>query len=182
MLVAVACNKQAAVSPAQNQKQTDETASRQTYDNTQYNYEVKYPKEYRLNPQATATTVSIPQSLYPKTNFGQANLSVNLYFNGQESCEKYTFNNSMVFPGKEITKESLNGNTFYALTYNSAAAGTAYKTKLYRNFRNNVCYEINLTFGVGNIGNYTPGTVTAVDENDVWKRLNQLLGTFKFTK
>ncbi|OHB09612.1 MAG: hypothetical protein A3H60_00660 [Candidatus Zambryskibacteria bacterium RIFCSPLOWO2_02_FULL_44_12b] len=159
-----------------------QTRNWQTYDNTQYNYEIRYPAEFQLNPQTAGTIVSIPRNLYPKTNFGQANLSVNLYFNGESACKNYTFNNSMIFPGKQIRNEVLNSNIFYTLQYDSAGAGTTYKTRLYRIFRDNVCYEINLTVGIGDIGNYPPDTVIGVDENDIWNKLSQVLGTFKFIK
>lgn len=153
----------------------------QTYKNTQYGFQFSYAKAYELDPSGSQAnffkneakslvSVSVPQSLYPKTNFGSANLGVAVQ---QKSVESSCL--------KASETEEINGTLFHRSEVDGAAAGTHYQTKIYRVFRNPDCFEVSLTVGIANIGNFEPGAVLEVDENDIWNKLDQLLKTFKFT-
>src|SRR5258708_10636468 len=78
---------------------------------------------------------------------------------------------------KSIT---LNSRQFFTDEFSGAAAGTKYDTKIYRILRDSTCYEINLTAGIANIGNFEQGAVTEITLADVMPRLEAIAGTFNF--
>jgi hypothetical protein len=153
----------------------------QTYTNTDFGFVFNYDKNYALdisgnqanffkNPGVSLVSASIPQSFYPKTNFGLANLTIAVQTKStQKACEA------------SAKTEQINGTTFHVSEESGAAAGTYYQSKIYRIFQNQHCFEVSLTTGIANIGNFEPGTTTEVDANNVWKRLDEMLMTFKFT-
>lgn len=152
-----------------------------TYTNTEFGFQLSYDKDYAFdtsgnqanffkNPGKSLVSASIPQSFYPKTNFGSADLTVAVQLKSVESSCSAAAKTAEV-----------NGTTFHVSEEDGAAAGTHYQTKIYRVFRNQNCFEVSLTIGIANIGNFEPGAVSEVDANDVWGRLDQMLKTFKFT-
>ncbi|HTL39831.1 MAG TPA: hypothetical protein VL306_03410 [Methylomirabilota bacterium] len=166
-----------------------------TYTNDKYALQIQYPKTdefvlsskdsavenfFRTNGQSLAS-ISLPQTAYPKTNFGSARVNIAVregtfvenciyYFNGSTT--------SNTLDGSAI----VNRNPAFTTEFTDAAAGTQYETHLYHIPHNNICYEISLTVGTGNIDNYPAGTVSEVNKADVWNKLNSILNTFKFTK
>lgn len=153
-----------------------------TYQNAEYGFQFNYDKNYEIDISGnqanffkhTAKSLvssSIPQSLYPKTNFGSANLTVAVQPQSQESSCTVSTDKT----------EEINGILFHKSENAGAAAGTRYQTKIYRVFHNQDCFEVSLTIGVANIGNYTPGAVTEVNQDEVWGKLMQIFSTFKFT-
>ncbi|MEJ0021308.1 MAG: carboxypeptidase-like regulatory domain-containing protein [Candidatus Doudnabacteria bacterium] len=152
-----------------------------TYTNTEYGFQFNYDKNYDLDTSgnqanffkhAAKSLISavLPQSLYPKTNFGSANLTVAVQPQSSES--------NCIAAAKTY---EVNGVIFHESDENQGAAGTNYQTRIYRVFHGQDCMEVSQTIGIANIGNYTPGAVAEVDANAVWKRLDEMLKTFKFS-
>jgi hypothetical protein len=77
---------------------------------------------------------------------------------------------------------TINGVKFYWTNGTGAGAGNLYDSKIYRNFTSPNCLEFSVTIYTSNIGNYPPGTVTEVDKAPIWKKLDDILKTVKFTK
>jgi hypothetical protein len=158
-----------------------DTSGAKTFTSAQYGFEFNYDKNYVfdqsstqtnffVHPAVTLVSVSIPQNSYPKTNFGSANFTIATQRQSQaSSCEA------------AAKTQEVNGINFHESEETQGAAGTTYKTKIYRTFYNDICYEASLTAGIANIGNYDPGSVTAVNETDVWNKLQAVFDTFKFT-
>lgn len=152
----------------------------ETYRNNQYNFAISYDKNYVLdessdaanffrNPAKTLASISIPQTIYPDTNFVSGVITVAVQEQSSLGpCER-----------AESTK-TINDVVFHESETEQAAAGTKYKTRLYRVFSNESCFEVSLTAAVANIGNFESGTVTEVSETNLWYRLNAVLETFKF--
>ena len=154
--------------------------SMSVYQNSQYGFEISYDKNYSLdpsgnaanffkNPGQTVVSISIPSAFYPDTNFGSARATVAVQADSsQPACERAP------------DTKTINGVVFHESAITGAAAGTRYDTKLYRVFENDDCYEISLTAGIANIGNFEPGAMQEVDADDVWQRLTVIAETFKF--
>ncbi len=164
----------------------------QTYTNSDYGFEVKYDKQYILSTSGdqenyfrtngkTLATIALPQNSYPNTNFGSADATFAVRENTSESdCALYMYSAGSALTMKETM--TINGNKAYHAEFDGAAAGTRYATQVYHLSRNNTCFEINLTAGIANIGNYESGTAIEVNETEVWNKLDVILNTFKFTK
>jgi hypothetical protein len=139
------------------------------YQNAEYGFAFDYDKDYTLSTSGeepnffqfegkTLASVSMPQSEYPDTNLGSARATVAVQTESTKSvCEQ---------------KRDMN--------LESAAAGTRYKTRVFRVFGNGNCYEISFTVGIANIENYEPGAVREVDERDVWNKIMGVMNTFNF--
>jgi hypothetical protein len=124
--------------------------------------------------------LQLPKETYPGTNFGNADLGLSaVYVASLEECLAYPGSDSQsVFDIKQSTV--LSGITYYTSTSTGAAAGNIYDSKNYRTYQNQFCFSAAETLHTSNIGNYDPGTVTAVDEDAVWARLDAILQTVKF--
>jgi|SRR3989344_3152754 len=158
----------------------DSAESLITYQNSEYGFQISYEKNYLpddsgaganyfKNPGQTAVSISIPKALYPDTNFSSALATVAVQTeSSQGPCERAT-----------VTK-TINGVVFHESETDGAALGTRYQTRLYRTFKDGNCYEISLTLGTANMGNFEPGAVGEVDDGNVWQRLTAIAETFKF--
>jgi hypothetical protein len=160
------------------------------YKNDLYKFQFEYDKKYIQNSEdyqanyfkqngVVLTTISIPSSIYPKTNFGTGTATFSIKNEAsQNDCQSYV-------TGANTTKKmakttNLGPNKFYIDQFSGAAAGTRYDTVLYRILKDEVCYEINLTVGLGNIGNYEPGAVSEITKEEVLERLDNIAKTFRF--
>ena len=124
--------------------------------------------------------LQLPQETYPGTNFGNADLGLSAVpLESLEDCLNYVSSNPQsIFNINESTE--INGLTYYASLSTGAAAGNIYDSRNYRTYQNQVCFSVAETLHTTNIGNYDPGTVTAVDEDEVWVRLDAILQTVSF--
>lgn len=124
--------------------------------------------------------LQLPKETYPGTNFGNADLGLSaVYVASLEDCLAYPSSDAQaIFDIKQSTV--LNGITYYTSTSTGAAAGNIYDSKNYRTYQNQFCFSAAETLHTSNIGNYDPGTVTAVDEDAVWARLEAILQTVRF--
>ncbi len=141
-------------------------------------FEIKYPRNYQLLPAELDEIgiIAIPKEFYPNTNFIDAKVFVSMF-------EKSTMADCGTYGDKKLTDyRKINSVDFYTAEFMGAAAGNQYESKVYRTIRGSACYEIVLTLHTGNIGNYPEGEVEEVDKDDAWKRLDNILETFTFTK
>jgi len=182
LMVAAGCNT--APTSTQNQQQTSSAPQLQTYQNGTYGFEFQYPQNMVFvtpnyaNLQDKIVEVSIPQTDYPKTNFGDAAFSVSASF--ARSLASCLAMNAPENGDGFKTKTQINGQTFYMSPGSGVGAGNLYESKIYRTLSGNqTCIELNETLHTANIGNFPAGTVTAVDKNVVWSRLDAVLTTFK---
>jgi hypothetical protein len=158
-------------------------------------YQISYPKDYFLftnlqvppyassyfsDHSAAEAAIIIPTKYFQKTNFSEAGLLISKKSKlSAVDCRKYANGASSTL---DLTQsETVNGIPFAKAEFSGAAAGNLYETKLYRSFRNSTCYEISLTLHTTNIGNYPPGAVIEVEKTQAWKKLDDVLQTFKFT-
>ncbi|OGE83177.1 MAG: hypothetical protein A3B10_01555 [Candidatus Doudnabacteria bacterium RIFCSPLOWO2_01_FULL_44_21] len=163
-----------------------------TYTNDLFGFEVKYDRAYALSTAAdlenyfrtkgqTLATIAMRYNSYPNTNFGSAQATFAVREGtAAENCIYYVTGANT---SSEMTEKiSINGKEAFTAEFTGAAAGTKYTTRLYHIPHNNTCYEISLTTGIANIGNYEQGTVMELNEADIWQRLGAVVNTFKFTK
>jgi hypothetical protein len=168
------------LSPLPDTEEVQQEDTLRTYHNSEHDFALVYDKNYILdesgaaanffrNPGETLVSIAVPKSVYPDTNFGSAILAVAVQEESSEGpCERAS------------STKTINGTVFYKSETDGAAAGTAYKTELYRVFQNESCFEVSLTVGTANIANFEPGAVTEINETHVWHRLHSVLETFKF--
>lgn len=172
--------------PGENQPATT-TALFQTYKNGTYGFEFQYPSDtvfvtpnYALL-EDKIVEIGIPQTDYPKTNFGDAAFSVSASF--AKSLAACLSQNPPENGDGFKTKTELNGIPFYMTSSTGAGAGNRYNSKIYRTLSGNqTCLELNETIHTSVIDNYPPGTVTEVDKNIIQSRLDKMLSTFKFSQ
>lgn len=156
------------------------------YKNVQYNFQFNYPQEFNFTTPNYANLadkivqLELPQSAYPKTNFGDANFYASaVYAKSSEECLKLNLpEGSTGF--SDTDKVTINKVGFYETSGNGAGAGNFYESKIYRTYHNDFCFEIGETIHTSNIENYTPGTVTEVDKNPIWQKLDGILQSFAF--
>jgi hypothetical protein len=77
-------------------------------------------------------------------------------------------------------KQVINNVQFTTAEVSGVGAGNIYDSRLYRVFRNNICYEIASTLHTTQVANYPEGTVMEVNKADVWQKLDTMLDTYRF--
>lgn len=133
------------------------------------------------NPPDVRTSFVLNEQPYEGTNlFGAwVNLSSYQRLNDNDaaaSCEKVRYGDST----KDLEEQVIiNDQTWYTGTVQEAAAGTAFKTKVYHAVHEGKCAELLANIAVGNIGNWDPGAITEVDEEAVFAKLETMITTTK---
>jgi hypothetical protein len=160
-----------------------------TYANQDYGLQFEYSNRYQLDTSGaqpnyfssggkSIVSVSIPASAYPQTNFGSAKVTIAAKDEStQNECRTY-------MTGAGTTKRigstlKIESGTYYMDSFMGAAAGTAYRTEVYRVLQDKRCFEVNLTVGIASIGNFEQGSVEKVVEADVWNALYVILVNLK---
>jgi hypothetical protein len=155
-----------------------------SYQNISYNFRFNYPNDFSFvtpsyaNLEDKIVQIQVPKSTYGNTNFGDADFYVSaVYAKSLQDCLKLNLpEGSTGFVDSD--KVSINGVSYYKTAGNGAGAGNFYESKTYRTYHNDFCLEIGQTIHTSNIGNYTPGTVTEVDKNPVWQKLDGIMQSF----
>jgi hypothetical protein len=179
VLLAAACNQ----TTTNNNSGNNNQPALQTYKYAPYNFEFQYSSDFAFTEPAYAkltdkVTQLQFQSGYPNTNFVDAAFSVSA--ESSPSLQECFLAGQFASENGFNQTKNINGTTWNLATTAEAAAGNLYESRVYRTFRNNLCFELNETIHTGNIGNYPEGSVTEVDKNQVWSKLDQILNTFKF--
>ncbi len=159
------------------------TENLQTYKYLPYNFEFKYSDDFGFaSPQYgdledQIVTIQIPNTDYPKTNFGDAAFTVSVsYPKKDEDCFD---SEGRAFSQTNVT---INGIDFLTWGGTGAAAGNIYEEKVYRTMHEKYCFELREIIHTSNIGNYDPGTVTEIDKKPLWEKLDAVVSSFKFTQ
>lgn len=166
--------------------QTSKLNDLQRYKNISYGFTFLYPSNLGFvipsypSLEDKIVQLQIPQTDYPKTNFGDAAFSVSaVYSKSLSDC--LALNPPENSDGFK-TPVQINGITYYMTKSTGAGAGNLYESNAYRVLvGGQLCVELNETIHTGNIGNFPSGTVTEVDKSAVQNRLDQILNTFKFS-
>lgn len=161
------------------------SSANQIYRNDAYNFEFTYPKEFGFvtpnyaNLENQVVQLQIGGDNYPKTNLNDAAIAVSTGFaKSTKDCQDLK-NQPEGSTGFTQTA-SINGVNFDSTTGNGAGAGNFYESRVYRTLHGSFCYEITETIHTANIGNFDPGTVTEIDKNAIWNKLETITQTFKF--
>jgi hypothetical protein len=181
-MIASACNNNQNTNTT-NPPPPAQTPVMQTYRYAPYEFEFQYGSEFAFtepnyaNLGTKIVQVQLPQTTFSGTNFVDAAFSVSAQnANLQNVCLGFdAAENVSAFN----TTQVINGVTYYKATGSGAAAGNLYESRIYRSWRNNTCFELVETLHTGNLGNYPPNIV-AVNKDQVWERLNEILSTFQF--
>ena len=183
LLNVVWCDKQ----PHQSYKPPSPAASNtRTYSNATYGFTFDYPTSMELvtptygNLKDEVVQVQIPKEAYTGTNFDDAAISVSA-----QSAKSLDDCLALTPPeGSDgfKTKAIIHGVDFYVTKSSDAGAGNFYESKVYRTVKSKggTCIEISETIHTSNIDNYTPGTVTEVNQSDVQAKLDPIVQSFKF--
>ncbi|HYK92153.1 MAG TPA: hypothetical protein VE398_25550 [Acidobacteriota bacterium] len=120
--------------------------------------------------------VALPNADYKGTNFSGAAFSVSILETGKSERKCLGGDRG------PLHSEAINGVKFVVSWDAGAAAGHYMESYIYRDFRDNVCYELDLNIASASIGAFDPGTVKEFDSGEVRERLRQVLDTFRFVK
>jgi len=180
--------------PTQPSGNQDQLVDWKTYRNQQYKFEIKYPQNFLFNEGGSPmfavgeffvgtgtnlVTISLFDDSYSGTNYVDAFITLSV---GDKISEAYC-SKAQNEGSTEIIdlfkSKTIDNLQFYRGEADGAAAGTFVKDVIYHAFYNNDCYEATLNLFQGNIGNYPEGTVTQVNETEVFNRLESVLATFK---
>ncbi len=194
LLLALGCNRQVSPGPnapanhsepvSNSQQSSNSQPQLQGYANSTYGVSLQYPADFTFTDATYANLdqkivqLSLGQSSYPGTNFGDAGVAISTQSaSSLKQCLQINLPENA--KGFKETRD-INGTTFSAGQSTGAGAGNIYNSRVYRAYRNNSCYELVETIHTSNIGNYEPGTVKEVGADAVWHRLDQITKTFKF--
>lgn len=157
------------------------------YTSTQYNFSFAYSPQFSSarpsygNLKQQVVQYELNKKPYTKTNLSDAAFTVSTE-KSVNSEECYNANLPGGKPKSAPKTRIIDGVTFREYSTQGAAAGNLYEGKIFRIYRDQLCYELVETIHTTNIGNYEPGTVTEVDSASIWKQLDGLLESFSFTK
>lgn len=171
-----------------------------TYQNEAYAFSLQYPDLYTAAPGDNSAypvgsslltddsetapvlaSIKLDRSNYPNTNFAGAWVTMAIAPNQTASTCGIASDGTNNTP-LEATQEFQNIVWSESGWTAEAAAGTKFEYRIFHSLRNSTCYEVALHLATSNIGNYDPGTVTAVDENALRAQLQSIFHTFQFTK
>lgn len=155
-----------------------------TYEDAEYDFQFDYPANYIFNDtdeiymfltENPLLSVSVPSEEFSGTNLSEAQFIV-----GASEDENIMAKCEEKQAGEEdLGEKIINGRFFRVFQRADSAAGNLYDSMLYRLLDDDVCYEIALLLHSGNIGNYEPGTVLEFDKEEILKKLEEILKTFK---
>lgn len=123
----------------------------------------------------------IIRNTFKATNFDGAGVSINIdpLLHTQDKC--YDFKVSTNVAQNQGEDVMINGVNFKTATGGDAGAGHFDDVKVYRNFHNNMCYEISTHVGSSSYDNYPEGTIEHFDKNVIWSKLQGVADSFEFT-
>lgn len=166
----------------------------QTYRDSNFGFEISYPADFVLSEGGSqnydvgeffvgsgqnVVTISFSEDSYLDTNFLDGFLTVSISQNtSEQSCRQAQREGDTQIINLSAFS-SINNLAFWRGETSGAAAGTLAKDIIYHVFLNGACYEITENLFEGNIGNYPPGTVTQVNETEVFNKMDAILATFR---
>jgi hypothetical protein len=143
----------------------------------------KAPMNFVQPGGITVATVTVPDTMYPGTDFTTAFFNVNLNRNLTEAqCSQFAFldnDNANVKAGdpEKATEKVTIGSKPMTVTDDFAAnALEQAEAKYYHSYENGDCYEYVLGLGTAGFGT---GTVDAVNRDKVFGKLEKIMATVK---
>jgi len=128
---------------------------------------------YKTEPELTLQLIE--SELYEKTNLSEVYLMVSSTAEAQTVATCTEPNQNGGGPEYPVGDEVINGLTFVHSTSEGAGAGNFYQQEIYRTVQNNVCHEVIYFIHSTNASNYTPGTVTEFNRDEVMRNLQAVL-------
>jgi len=129
---------------------------------------------------ATVATVAVPSALYPGTDFASGFFSVNVNRSlSEQECSHFAFVDTRDADGEPIDAEKVKvGSTDMEMTAEFSGSATKQaEAQYYHNYDNGACYEFVL--GLGTAGYGTTEGIEPVNRDEVFARLEKILGTVK---
>jgi hypothetical protein len=129
---------------------------------------------------SAVATVTLPDSLYPGTDFEAAFFNVNVNHKvSEEECQHFAFVDSSNADGEAIDAGKVKvGPTEMEMTSDfSANIMKQAETQYYHDYENGACYEYVL--GLGTAGFATEGGLEHVNRDAVFAKLEKILATVK---
>jgi hypothetical protein len=152
-------------------------------------FTIAFPKKLdgkETDPSATGMTpgvrfsLDVPDSFEPKTNFGNATLTVGAS-GGKAAlaqCMKQEETDGDPVRPKNV---DLNGAPFTVFSSTNMGCGSAQDTTSYRIVHAGQCYAVNYTISSANINNYDPADhIKNFDDSKVTALMESIVATFKF--
>jgi hypothetical protein len=122
----------------------------------------------------------VPPTTYPGTDLTRAFFDVNVNRNlSEQECSQFAFVDARNADGEPVDAEKLRVGSSY-MEKTSNFAGDAVKqgeTQYYHRYENGACYEFVL--GLGTAGYGTEEGVQAVNHDEVFGKLEKILGSVK---
>jgi hypothetical protein len=152
-------------------------------------FTIAFPKKLdgkETDPSATGMTpgvrflLDVPDSFEPKTNFGDATLTVGAS-GGKAAlaqCMKQEETDGDPVRPKNV---DLNGASFTVFSSTNMGCGSAQDTTSYRIVHAGQCYAVNYTIASAYINNYDPADhIKNFDDGKVTALMESIVATFKF--
>jgi hypothetical protein len=134
----------------------------------------------RTSTGATPVCVAYPRKRVGEgNNFGGAAFVVDKF---KDAHDESTCLNITEAEGTKSHIERINGASFTVAETDGVAMGHSLDGKIYRAFRNQTCYELDINIAAFNPEYYDPPRPKYFNQAPVRKALQQVLATFKFLK
>lgn len=169
-----------------------ETSSWNSYSPPKYDFSIKYPNDFSLESgpkrgdicfeETRVACVFYSGKAYTGTNLRGAGVSINIAPSLDSQAKCYNFENLSFEMEGAVADVTINGVSFKSATGGEGSMGRSDEVRIYRNFHNNRCYELEQRVASGNIANYDPGTIKKFNRDRIWRELQDIVGTFSFTK
>ncbi len=197
LLLAASCSKQQSNQDNSNQGTTNPPAVNTYVSPDKYGFSIKYSDEFGFSTdlnqvaglsyipvcdQNMVACLFLNKDTYKGTNFDGAGVSINIDPSLDTQAKCYNFKVSTSEAQTEVSDVAINGTTFKSAVGGGGAAGHYDKLQVYRNFHNNMCYEIAEDMVSTQLANYPEGTVKQFSEDEVWQKLQTAVNSFQFTK
>ncbi|MBI1907933.1 hypothetical protein HYS28_00765 [Candidatus Uhrbacteria bacterium] len=131
------------------------------------------------NPPPVRSTFLLDEAPYDGTNLFGAWVHLSSFSRISENDTALSCNLARYGTGTvELTEtKEIGGVTWYYGVIGEAAAGTSFERRVYHAMHDGNCVELAAIVATGNIGNWDPGSIQAVDEAAVFATLEGLITT-----
>jgi hypothetical protein len=163
----------------------DLTTGWNVYQNEEYGFEVRYPEDFAMDvcyPAAVRGDLVVSFRLVDSKYYSGTNLLDACVIIGvsQDEADLPTCLEPKNALEESLGEQEINSITFHKGSFSEGAVGNVFEEISYRTIHRDGCYEIALFMHSGNIGAYTPGTVSEFNREGVLEKLYQVLSTFRF--
>lgn len=164
---------------------TDPTMGWSVYQNRDHGFEVRYPQDFAMDlcypaavgGDAAASFRLVDSKYHSGTNLLDACVIIGV---SQDEGDLPTCLEPRNALEESLGEQEINSITFYKGSFSEGAVGNVFEGISYRTIHRDACYDIALFMHSGNIGAYTPGTVSEFNREEVLEKLHQVLSTFRF--